>query len=207
VLVLGIGLGVSLSGWHSNAQAASQINKISNQAASQPGSSGATPTTEPIPAQAVTSYTVAPDYPRYIDIPKLTVHARVKALNVTATGQLQAPSSVYDAGWYSASAKPGQAGAMLIDGHISNWTTKGVFYGLNKLTAGDNIKIIRGDGQVFTYVVVKTQLYDAKAVDMASLLVSSDTSKPGLNLISCSGDVIPGTSEFNKRLAVFAVEN
>jgi len=31
-----------------------------------------------------------------------------------------------------------------------------------------------------------------------------DPAKPGLNLISCVGDVIPGTSEFNERIVVFA---
>jgi len=124
---------------------------------------------------------------------------------VTSSNQLKAPGNVYDAGWYNSSAQPGQPGGMLLDGHISSWTTKGVFYGLNKLVSGDPIVITRGDGQTFTYKVVKTQLYDSDKVDMASLLVSQDTSKPGLNLISCSGEVIPGSSEFDKRLVVYAV--
>jgi LPXTG-site transpeptidase (sortase) family protein len=125
-------------------------------------------------------------------------------MGVSTKNQLQAPGNVYDAGWYNASAQPGQPGAMLIDGHISSWTTQGVFYGLNKLKAGDAITITRGDGQKFTYGVVKVATVDAKSVDMSSLLVSADTAKPGLNLISCSGDVIPGSNEFDKRITVYA---
>lgn len=28
--------------------------------------------------------------------------------------------------------------------------------------------------------------------------------RPGLNLITCPGDVIPGTSQFNERIVVYA---
>jgi len=34
-----------------------------------------------------------------------------------------------------------------------------------------------------------------------------DPTKPGLNLISCTGDVISGTSKFNERIIVFATQS
>jgi LPXTG-site transpeptidase (sortase) family protein len=202
-----LGVAVSLNGLRANKQVAAQVTHLQHEQGEDgtDASADAPPSTVKPSSNTVASYTVAPNLPRYIDIPKLQVHARVLSMGVDRKNQLRAPGNVFDAGWYNASAQPGQPGAMLVDGHISSWTTKGVFYGLNKLRAGDQITITRGDGQKFTYSVAKTQVYDAKKVDMASLLVSQDTGKPGLNLISCSGDVIPGTSEFDKRIVVYAV--
>jgi len=200
-----VGLSVSINGLRANRQVAAQVQHLATQSNGSSDENAAPSTTKPSDS-SIGSYVVAPNLPRYIDIAKLSVHARVLSMGVTSKNQLKAPGNVYDAGWYNASAQPGQPGGMLIDGHISSWKTKGVFYGLNKLVAGDPIAITRGDGKVITYKVVKTQLFDADSVDMASLLVSQDTNKPGLNLISCSGDVIPGTNEFNKRLVVYAVE-
>lgn len=186
---------------HHAAQAINQLSKKSGNSSTQSAPSSVKPS-----ASAVAAYSVAPDAPKYIDVPKLDVHARIRALGMRKDGTLAAPGNVFDAGWYDQSAKPGQNGAMLIDGHISSWTTKGIFYGLDKLTVGDLLSVTRGDGQVFNFQVTKTHVYDAGSVDMSSLLVSQNTNKPGLNLISCAGDVIPGTSEFNKRIVVYAVQ-
>jgi len=152
------------------------------------------------------SYTVGASQPRYIFIPKLGVQAIVRPLGLTDSGQLEAPYNVYDTGWFSSSAKPGQPGAMVVDGHVSSWTTHGVFYGLKTLGAGDSIKVERGDSSQVEYKVVKTITYDANYVDMQAVLSPVDKSKPGLNLITCTGTVAPGTSEFNKRIVVFAAQ-
>ena len=93
---------------------------------------------------------------------------------------------------------------MLIDGHVSSWTTDGVFYGIKKLKAGDIIKIERGDGKMFTYNVVKSQVFPSGNVNMTSAMTPVVPGQPGLNLITCTGDVIPGTSTFNERIIVYA---
>jgi hypothetical protein len=92
---------------------------------------------------------------------------------------------------------------MLIDGHISSWSAHGVFYGLKDLQPGDSLQIVRGDGTVFNYRVVQTQIYPSGNVDMSAAISPIVPGAPGLNLISCIGDVIPGTSQFNERIVVF----
>ncbi len=203
VIVFLVGAGASLYGFHTNRQVAAQV---SHQAQKNDDDTSAVPSTAKPSAKDVSSYAVAPNMPRYIDITKLGVHARVLPMSVTSRNQLRAPGNVYDAGWYNGSALPGQAGAMLVDGHVSSWETNGVFYGLKKLTKGDTITITRGDGKAFTYTVVKNEKYDAAKVDMASLMVSADTAKPGLNIITCAGDVVKGTNEFADRQVVYAVQ-
>lgn len=187
-----------------------RANEIANQEAAQlvyeanHNITHTVPSTIKPTASAVASYVVAPTVPRYLIIPKLSVDARIISVGVNSQGALETPSNVYDTAWYNESAQPGQLGAMLINGHISSWTTHGVFYGLKTLQPGDAIDIQGGNGAVFTYQVVKTQIYAANSVDMAMAMKSIKPGKPGLNLISCTGDVISGTSEFNERIIVFA---
>ena len=72
--------------------------------------------------KAIASYTVAPDLPKYISIPSISVtNARVIRLGYLANGQITTPDNIYDTGWYENSSKPGQKGAMFIFGHVSSW--------------------------------------------------------------------------------------
>ena len=198
------GSAISLHAW--------RANEVANQHAAQlvyeanHNINHAVPSTIKPTAGAIASYVVAPTLPRYLIIPKLNVDARILSVGVNSQGALETPGNVYDTAWYKESAQPGQLGAMLINGHISSWTTHGVFYGLKTLQPGDAIDVQGGNGAIFTYQVVKTQVYDANNVDMATAMVSINPSKPGLNLISCAGDVISGTSEFNERIIVFATQ-
>ena len=203
VMVFAFGVAVSFQSALTNHKNAAKVAALSKQAEGQGNGSGVPSTNKPS-SSAVRNYTVAPDLPRYIKIPKLGVNARVMQVGVKSDGSLGTPSNVYDAAWYTGSSKPGQPGAMLIDGHVSSWTTHGVFYGLKRLTAGDIITIQRGDGQIFTYKVVKSQTYSDNNVDMQAAVRPITPGKPGLNLITCTGRVKPGTSEFNQRIIVFA---
>jgi LPXTG-site transpeptidase (sortase) family protein len=119
------------------------------------------------------------------------------------SGQIAVPDNIYDTGWYDGSSKPGQPGAMFIYGHVSSWTADGVFYNLKKLKTGDQIIVTRGDNTTFTYQVSLTKIYPYNNVDMNTVLAPVNPAKPGLNLMSCTGQVIKGTSEFNERLVVF----
>jgi len=195
VVLMVIGLGLAFHQQRQNAQAVKKAI-----------AAGIAPSTVKPPQKQVDNYVVAPDMPRYLTIPKLSVKARVQAVGLTKDGQIGSPANVYDTAWYNGSSKPGQPGVALIDGHVSSWTTKGVFYGIGTLTPGDSIQIERGDGTVFNYSVVKTQTYDASNVDMTALLNPIDPSKSGLNLITCAGDVIKGTNDFDKRVVVFATQ-
>lgn len=154
--------------------------------------------------KAVSSYSVAPTLPKYINIPSIGVNARVLRLGLLKNGQIATPDNIFDTGWYDGSAKPGQKGAMFIYGHVSSWTADGVFYSLKKLKPGDRIIITRGDNKIFTYIVIKSNVYPYNAVDMNTVLSPISPNTPGLNLMTCTGQVIKGTSEFNERLVVFS---
>jgi LPXTG-site transpeptidase (sortase) family protein len=209
--VFAVGLLVSLQTIKVNHTAAAQVAALAKQssAPARPTSSSQTtapaaiPSTTKLPAAAITNYVVGPTMPRYLNIPRLSVHARVLSLGILSTGALATPNNVFDVGWYNQSSLPGQPGAMLIDGHVSSWTTPGVFYGLKNLKIGDQLQIVRGDGKTFTYQVVKSQVFSDNNVDMQSAVTPVTAGKPGLNLITCDGQVKPGTSEFSERVIVY----
>jgi sortase A len=196
LIVIGLsGFGVSARLYLNQPKPPKQVSGV--DVASAPSS------TKPSP-RAVASYTVAPDLPKYMNIPAIDIQqTRVIKLGHLANGEITTPDNIYDAGWYEDSAKPGQSGAMFIYGHVSSWTAEGVFYNLKKLQPGDKVTITRGDNKKFTYQVVSSKVYPHDKVDMHAVLSPTNPNKPGLNLMTCTGKIIKGTSEFSERLVVF----
>ena len=156
--------------------------------------------------EEIAEYTVAPDLPKFISIPKLDItNARVFSLGLK-NGEIATPSNIHDAGWYKNSAKPGESGAMFMYGHRSSWESEGLFRNLSKLKSGDTFTITKGDNEVLTYKVVTSKTYKKDDVDMNEVLAPINESKSGLNLMTCVGEVIEGTNDFTERLIVFAVQ-
>lgn len=154
--------------------------------------------------KSVASYSVPPSDPKYITIPAIGIsNTPILRLGLLKTGAISTPDNIYEAGWYDGSSLPGQTGAMFIYGHVSSWTADGIFHNLKKLVAGDSVIITRGDNTAFTYRVVSAKVYPYNNVDMTQVLAPINPSTPGLNLMTCTGQVIKGTSEFNERLVVF----
>jgi sortase (surface protein transpeptidase) len=164
--------------------------------------------TKPPSDNALADYKVASDLPRAIYINGINVAARLMPMGVNSDNSLQAPKNIYDAGWYSASAKPGQPGAMLVDGHSSETGTHyGLFSYLSDLKNGDQIEIERGDGVGFTYTVVHAEIDSIDNVDMGKLLVPYGDAEQGVNLIACTGAWTSDNSTLDHRILVFATLN
>jgi sortase A len=154
--------------------------------------------------KTIATYSVPPTYPKYIAIPAIAIsNTPIIELGLLKSGAIATPDTIYETGWYKASSKPGQSGAMFIYGHVSSWTADGIFYNLKKLTPGNQVLITRGDNKTFTYQVVSTKIYQSNNVDMQQVLTPVNPGLPGLNLMTCTGKVIKGTSEFTERLVVF----
>lgn len=154
--------------------------------------------------EVVDTYTVEPDLPKYITIPSVGIDkTRILRLGLDKNSAMAVPNNSFDTGWYDGSRKPGQQGAMFIYGHVSTWQAPGIFYNLKKLKPNDIVVVTRGDDKVFTYQVVSAKIYPADAVDMNTVLSPVNAGTPGLNLMTCTGAIIKGTSEFTERLVVF----
>lgn len=136
-------------------------------------------------------YTVDPDKPRYLYIDKLGIDkARIMEVGISTKGQMQTPYSIFDAGWYNASSKPGEGGTSILDGHNGGPGVNGIFKNLNTLVAGDEIRIEMGDGTIYTYRVydnfeVKLSEADEK---MKLLMKSPVEGQESISIISCVGE-------------------
>lgn len=168
----------------------------------------------PVTVQAKQEWTVPASHPRYISIPKLGIeNARIVQLGIIKkTGQLDAPVSIHDAGWYNGSALPGNGGAMLMDGHNGGPNFGGIFEKLRELKNGDEIIIERGDGKKLTYVVKDNRDMNVKDINdpsnkwgMATMTNSIEAGKEGLNIITCVGQWDERSQTFNERTMLRAV--
>ncbi|MES2970729.1 MAG: class F sortase [Patescibacteria group bacterium] len=184
-----------------------QVKQLSSQAEnSEDGVTDAVPSEDDPPAN-VGAYSVAKDLPRLLTIEKIGLSARVRRVGIGPNNTMKAPASIFDAGWYEGGAKPGENGTVVLDGHVSGPTKRGVFYGLKTLQAGDKIKLERGDGEIFSYTVVELETIDEDKVDMSKVLTSSVAGKPGLNLITCSGKFNAATNQYAQRTVAYSVQD
>lgn len=158
--------------------------------------------TKPTP-QATSTYTVAPSLPRMLHISKLGVAARILPMSVNSDGAVQSPLNIYDAGWYTGSVKPGEIGAVFIDGHASGPTREGLFGSLDTLKKGDTLQVEKGDGTTLTYRVVKTETLALDKVDMKKALLPLNGVTRGLNLMTCTGEWSDEKATFDHRIIVY----
>lgn len=208
ILLMSVGIGV-------NVRSMIVTDKIEAQAGTvhKPTDEGDHPDTSAAYSEdqptmtSVSQYKVAADMPRMLSINKIGIFSKIKRVNIDASGQVGTPKNIYDVGWYDGSAKPGEPGAVFIDGHVSGPTARGVFYNLKNLVQGDVINIEKGDGQLITYKVVASELFAYDGVDMAKVLRPYDSNKQGLNLMTCTGKFNKATQSYEKRLVVYAVRS
>lgn len=156
-----------------------------------------------IPKSALSSYTVAPSLPRALYIEKLGVAARVMPMSINTDNSIQAPKNIFDSGWYNGSVKPGETGAMFIDGHASGATRQGLFAYLDTLKVGDKMQVEKGDGEKLNYKVVKVETVPLADVDMRKVLLPYGNVSKALNLMTCTGKWLPKEKTYDHRVIVY----
>jgi len=151
----------------------------------------------------LSSYTVAADVPRVLTIDKLGIEARIRPMSLNKDKSIQAPQNIYDAGWYTGSAKPGANGAMFIDGHASGSTRLGIFATIDTLKVGDTMQVEKGDGMKLTYEVVHVATIPLTAIDMSQVLAPYAGVSSGLNLMTCTGTWLKDSATLDHRVVVY----
>jgi sortase (surface protein transpeptidase) len=202
--VLAIGLGLMVQGYSLNSTVDTQVKALEKTKESASSSEALPAESKPQDNNYLEKYTVAADLPRIITIPSINVNARVMQVSMDNEGRVGVPKNGYDTAWYMGSARPGEAGATLIDGHVSTTAGSAVFGKIKKLVAGDKIQIETGDRRKLSYTVTSVETVDSDKVDMSSLITSTGN-KHVLNLITCGGQYNPREGEFNKRTIVRSI--
>lgn len=203
-----LGILVVVNALHTDHTVKAQIKKLSQPTGSDTGITEGTPSeADPPNANANNSYQVSADLPRILTIDKIDVKARIRSVGVGLNNILKAPANIFDVGWYDGSAKPGENGTIVLDGHVSGPTKHGVFYSIGTLKVGDKVTLERGDGKKFTYSVTGLELFDNDKVDMNKVVTTSVAGKPGLNFMTCAGRFNVRNNEFEQRIVVYTVQD
>jgi sortase (surface protein transpeptidase) len=137
-------------------------------------------------------------------IPSIGVQTKLTDLGVTASGDLQVPSSTAVAGWYTRSPRPGAIGSAVIAGHIDSLSGPGVFFSLSRLRPGDRIYVRRADGTLALFRVTAVVSYVKD--HFPTLAVYGPVPDAELRLITCGGVFDPALRSYLSNLVVYAVQ-
>ncbi len=160
-------------------------------------------------AEAAQAFSELKKYPFYsptllsFEINEFKNSINIEHVGLETDGQLQAPESWENAGWYAASAKPGQQGLVVMDGHYD--TDKGqpaAFWGLKNIKLNDKVVLQDEMGKDFSYTVVDIFYVDIQDPQRNRIFQESD--KVELILITCGGVWDSVENTYNKRLVIKA---
>lgn len=137
--------------------------------------------------------------PTRLVIPKIGVDTSILAMGLTTAGDMEAPQTNEDSGWYKYGPRPGNTGSAVIAGHVGVGS-RAVFSQLGLLAKGDIISVTDDLGQSVSFVVRETRVYDHET---ESKEVFNSPTGVHLNLITCSGTWNSERNTYAERLVVF----
>jgi sortase (surface protein transpeptidase) len=196
---------VSIDAWMTNNNVKAEMTETASESTTTEVTKETEGKDEAAPSvETLSTYTVASSLPRALYIDKLDIAARILPMGVNKDNSIQSPKNIFDTGWYTGSVKPGDIGAMFIDGHASGPTREGIFAYLDKLAEGDEIQIEKGDGTRLTYRVVHTEIAKLETLDMKKMLLPYGNTLRGLNLMTCTGKWLADQETYDQRVMVWA---
>ncbi len=208
VLILAVAGYFAFTAWQANGKQLTPVAPAAAAATKEHVQANEGTEVAPLPKNTLATYTVAADLPRAIRIQKLGVEARVMPMGVNKDGSMQAPLNINDSGWYTGSAKPGVAGAMVLDGHSSATNSAehlGLFNAIHTLENGDTMTIEKGDGTILTYKVVYKETVKLDQIDMKKAMLPYGGATEGMNLITCAGQWTDKNTTLDHRTVVYTV--
>lgn len=127
----------------------------------------------------------------------------VESVGLEPNGQLGTPSDWHGVGWYFKSAKPGEKGTVIIDGHYDlPGGAPAAFFSLKKVEVNDTLVVTDKLNRSFVYKVTDTFYVDIQ--DPNRTEVFEDETERGLVLVTCGGVWNPALQTYDKRLVVKA---
>ncbi|MCJ0894536.1 class F sortase [Rhodococcus sp. ARC_M5] len=140
--------------------------------------------------------------PARLEIGAIGVESDVMGLGLQPDGSMEVPPGGFPAGWYTGSPTPGQLGPSIVAGHVDWDGSPGVFYRLRELEQGDDVTVVRQDGNTVRFVVSAVEQYPKEPFPTDK--VYGDIDHPGLRLITCGGQFDSDISSYDDNIVVYA---
>ena len=158
-----------------------------------------------VPTQAATLPTeTATIRPMRVRINRLGVSAAVIPVGVDTAGDVVVPPSVDTVGWYRFGPALGQAGSMVIAGHVdSAQQGDGAFARLRELEPGDHVEITGTDGHLAAFRVVGREEYPKATIQLDRYFSTAGPQR--LTLITCGGPFDRSTGHYRDNVVVTAL--
>ena len=160
--------------------------------------------TSGVPSRVVAVRTAVARAPLPTDlrVARLGIASPLVSLGKTRRGTLEVPADYGRAGWYTGSARPGDAGPTVLVGHVDSKDGPGIFYRLRDVQRGDVVQVVRADRSVASFRVTRT-LQVSKA-RFPTRQVYGSTGTAGLRLITCGGQFDRASGHYLSNTIVFA---
>ena len=141
--------------------------------------------------------------PVRVVIPAIDVDAQVVDVGLLADGAMEVPDFGL-AGWYELGPRPGEPGPAVIAAHVDSRDGPDVFFRLDELEAGDEIRAIDADGNTARFVVSSAELVDKNALPVDRIW--NEVDEPALRLITCGGEFDRQAGSYRSNTIVYADE-
>lgn len=140
--------------------------------------------------------------PVRLQIPSIGVDTALVKLGIDTAGALETPADFAMAGWFVHAPTPGELGPAIIAGHVDSERGPAVFFRLNRLMVGDEIRVERADSRTAIFRVVRVERHPKKV--FPSTAVYGDTDHAALRLITCGGMFDRASGHYRDNVIVFA---
>ncbi|HLU34165.1 MAG TPA: class F sortase [Thermomicrobiales bacterium] len=146
-----------------------------------------------------------PSAPAQITVEAAGIEADVETIEIV-NGVMQNPSGPWVVGWYRQSATLGEAGNVVMAGHVDFWNVgPSVFFNLRNLVPGDIITLTGEDGRSYDYAMEWIETFDLQTLTSGGLQeVVGPTDVPSVTLITCGGEFDYVNGEYLSRTVVRA---
>lgn len=140
--------------------------------------------------------------PAALRIPALGIDAPIVARGRDGSGQLDVPPDASTVVWYRAGSVPGGAGSAVLAAHVDYDGQRGVFYDLDRVQAGDTVRVTFDDGSSKAFEVVSRQRYTKRRLPVRRLFTRDGDAV--LTLITCGGQFNATTRHYASNTVVQA---
>jgi LPXTG-site transpeptidase (sortase) family protein len=158
-------------------------------------------TNTPVSGSAVNQQVVADPVRFVIDTPAIRVNAPVEYVGLTAERAMEAPKGWWNVGWYERGPKPGEQGNAVIAGHLDSESGPAVFWQLDKIRVGDEVRVVDVQGSTIRFRVREIQVYFNEDAPLTKIFGHTDGAH--LNLITCDGFFDRNAGIYDRRLVVY----
>ncbi|MBO2447565.1 class F sortase [Actinomadura barringtoniae] len=149
--------------------------------------------------------TALPDAaPVRLEVSEIGLNAKIMRVGQNKDGTVEVPpfKNGDQAGWYEHGPAPGTRGSAVVLGHYDDQEGPAVFYKLNKLKPGAQIRVQRSDKRTALFRVDATE--QIRKWEFPRTRVYGDVHYAGLRLITCGGDYNRDEHSYKDNFIVYA---